>query len=208
MTAATTCTTTNVTAHDIGKISPKMAHQWLSDGDCVLIDVREPAEHARERIVGSTLLSLSKFNLQTMAALVRPGQKVVVHCRGGSRSADACRMAASLVQSGMVVLSLDGGIEGWKKDGLPVEVNSGVVGISVMRQVQLAIGVILLAASALAWFVDSRFILMPALVGLGLSFAGATGTCALASLLSAMPWNRAKSCGTSRGTSCASGSCG
>ncbi len=204
MTAATTCTTTKSTAHEIGKISPKVAHQLLSEGDCVLIDVREPDEHARERIGGSTLLSLSRFNLQTLSALVRPGQKVILHCRGGSRSAEACRMATPLAQTGMVVVSLDGGIEAWKKDALPVEVDRSVVGISVMRQVQLAIGVILLTASALAWFVDSRFILMSALVGIGLSFAGATGTCALASLLSAMPWNRAKSCGTS----CASGSCG
>lgn len=85
---------------------------------------------------------------------------------------------------------LGGGIEAWKKAGLPTVVNTGVSRISVMRQVQLVIGVSVLVGSALAWFVDPRFVAIPAFFGAGLTFAGATGTCALASLIARLPWNR------------------
>lgn len=179
-------------------------HRWLQAGECVLIDVREPDEHARERIPGARLLPLSKFDPQQAAALAGPGRKVVMHCRSGRRSADACRLAASLEQQGITVLSMTGGIEAWKGAALPVEVNAKVAGISVMRQVQLVIGLSVLAGSALAWFVDSRFVAIPAFFGAGLTFAGATGTCALASLLAWMPWNRSKP----TGASCSAGSCG
>jgi len=70
--------------------------------------------------------------------------------------------------------------------------------------VQMVIGLSVLAGSALTWFVDPRFIAVPAFFGAGLTFAGASGTCALASLLGMMPWNKAA---MSSG-SCSTGSCG
>lgn len=183
--------------------SPKDVKEWLRADECVLIDVREPDEHARERIPGSKLLPLSRFDPQQAAALAKPGQKIVLHCRSGRRSSDACRMAASLAGAGVPVINMTGGIEAWKAAALPVEVNTRVSGISVMRQVQLVIGVCVLAGSALAWFVDPRFIAIPAFFGAGLAFAGATGTCALATVIGWLPWNRAKAVGAS----CAAGSC-
>ncbi|MDX2131281.1 MAG: rhodanese-like domain-containing protein [Planctomycetota bacterium] len=182
---------------------PREVRRWLQSGECVLLDVREADEHARERIAGAKLLPLSKFDPAHAASMVRAGQKLVVHCRSGRRSADACRLAASLAASGVQVVNMTGGIEAWKKDALPVEVDSRVSGISVMRQVQLVIGVGVLGGSALAWFVDPRFVALPAFFGAGLTFAGATGTCALATLIGKMPWNRAKT-----GGSCSTGTCG
>ncbi|MBX3377873.1 MAG: rhodanese-like domain-containing protein [Phycisphaeraceae bacterium] len=193
-------TTTSASAREA---SPKQVGAWLRSGECVLIDVREPDEHARERIPGSKLLPLSRFDPQQAAAMARPGQRVVVHCRSGRRSSDACRMAASLAEMGVPVVNMTGGIEAWKAESLPVQVNTKVSGISVMRQVQLVIGVLALAGSALAWFVDPRFVAIPAFLGAGLTFAGATGTCALASLIGRMPWNRAKN----GSDSCTTGSC-
>jgi rhodanese-related sulfurtransferase len=99
---------------------------------------------------------------------------------------------------------MTGGIDAWKKDALPVELDTKVSGISIMRQVQLVVGVLALAGSALAWFVDPRFVAIPAFLGAGLTFAGATGTCALASILGAMPWNRA----AGGAKSCSTGTCG
>jgi hypothetical protein len=95
-----------------------------------------------------------------------------------------------------------GGIEAWKKDNLPVTLNTKVTGISVMRQVQLVIGLSVVGGSALAAFVHPGFIAIPAFFGLGLTFAGATGTCALATVIGKMPWNKAApsvpSCATAR----------
>jgi len=187
----------------VQQASPHEVQQWLRSGTAILVDVREPDEHAREKIAGARLVPLSRFDSQQAAAGIKPGQKLVFHCRSGKRSSDACRMAASLGDAGVAVVSMTGGIEAWKKDALPIEVNTKVSSISVMRQVQLVIGLGVLAGSALAWFIDPRFVAIPAFFGAGLTFAGASGTCALASLIGTMPWNKA----SGSGPSCVTGGC-
>jgi rhodanese-related sulfurtransferase len=186
------------------ELSPADVKRGLDSGEYVLIDVREPDEHARERIPGSKLVPLSKFDPPLVAATARPGQRIVLHCRSGRRSADAQRLAASRPDVPFPVLSMAGGIEAWKQAGLPVERDTRAPRLSVMRQVQLVIGSGVLVGSALAWFVDPRFIAVPAFFGAGLAFAGATGTCGLATLLGWMPWNRA----ARSAAACSAGSCG
>jgi len=173
--------------------------RWLSAGECLLVDVREPDEHARERIAGARLVPLSRFDPSAIGA--RPGQRVVLHCKSGRRSADAMLRLASLEAAGIPVHSLVGGIEAWKSAGKAVATDTSVSRLSIMRQVQLVIGILTLTGCALAWFVHPAFIALPAFLGAGLTFAGATGTCGLASLLAAMPWNRAAA-------TCSTGRCG
>lgn len=176
-------------------VSAATAQEWLASGRCVLVDVREADEHAREHIPGSSLVPLSSFSV----ANVKPnaGQCVVLHCKGGRRSAEACRLAGALVDQGVEVYSLDGGIEAWKAAGLPVVAGGSGPRVSVMRQVQMVIGGMLMAGAALAWFVHPAFIAVPAVLGAGLMVAGLTGTCGLAVVLAAMPWNRASGPGGS-----------
>lgn len=175
----------------IDEASPRQVQEWLRLGRAVLIDVREPDEHAREWIDGSRLIPLSRFSAARAVAEAAPGQRIVVHCRGGRRGADACRsLIAAAGGDVRQVSNMAGGIEAWKAEGLPVGVNLRVSRIGVLRQVQLVIGLCVLAGSALAWFVHPGFVAIPAFFGAGLTFAGATGTCALASLVGAMPWNR------------------
>ena len=188
------------TASPVLDTSPAQAHQLLQKGACTLIDVREPDEHARESIAGATLIPLSRFDLASLETRITRDKPVVIHCRSGRRSADACRLAAALSTRGYTISNLAGGIEAWKRDGLPVVTNTRVNSISVMRQVQLVIGLGLLAGSALAWFHDPRWLALTAFFGAGLTFAGATGTCALASLLGLMPWNKARSADSSDGS--------
>ncbi len=190
----------------VTEVTPEEVRDMLAKGECVLLDVREPDEHARERIEGATLAPLSAFAPDAVCSATREGKRLVVHCRSGRRSADAARMLAPhAAGKGVPVASLAGGIEAWKRANLPVRVNERVSAISVMRQVQLVIGLGVLAGSALAWFVHPAFVAIPAFFGAGLTFAGATGTCALASLLAAMPWNKGAK---ASGDSCATGRCG
>lgn len=168
----------------------------------MLVDVREADEHRHERIAGAVLVPLSKFRPEAIAHL--PGQRIVIHCKSGRRGADACRMAADLG-----ALNLAGGIEAWKRDGLPV-VRGGGVGISVLRQVQMVVGVMVLASVALGYLVHPGFLGIAAFFGAGLTFAGATGFCGLAAVLSAMPWNKAPTAErakSGKGSSCCGGSC-
>ena len=203
-TSSTTPATAPSASASFQEATPAQVRQWLRSGEAVLIDVREPDEFAREHIAGATLLPLSRFDPAQALSKAKPGQRIVMQCKSGRRSADACRLAAPLAAAGLPVFTLAGGIEAWKKDNLPVELNTKVSGISVMRQVQLVIGLCVLAGSALAWFVDPRLVAIPAFFGAGLTFAGASGTCALATMIGWMPWNKtAKS-----GASCTTGSCG
>jgi rhodanese-related sulfurtransferase len=203
-TSTTTATSTPSVSSSFQEATPAQLRQWLRSGEAVLIDVREPDEFAREHIAGATLLPLSRFDPAQALSKAKPGQRIVMQCKSGRRSADACRLAAPLAASGLPVFTLAGGIEAWKKDNLPVELNTKVSGISVMRQVQLVIGLCVLAGSALAWFADPRLVVIPAFFGAGLTFAGASGTCALATMIGWLPWNKA----AKSGASCTTGSCG
>ncbi len=183
--------------------TPREVRDWLAAGSCVLVDVREPDEHARERIAGATLVALSRFDPASLK--VAPGQTLVLHCKSGRRSADAAARCGVLAASGVHVASMIGGIEAWKAAGLPVVAPAGVKGpaIGVMRQTQIAIGLMVLAGLAIGWFVHPAGYLASAFMGAGLVFAGLSGTCGLALLLEKMPWNAPpkKSCG------CGGGSC-
>lgn len=169
---------------------PATLSHWLRDGACVLVDVREPDENARERIREAWLEPLSKLDARRLAAVAANGTRLVMHCKSGRRSADAAAQVLSLSPPGSSIFSLAGGIEAWRAAALPTDVDSRVARMSIMRQVQLTIGVLVLVGCALAWFVHPAFIALPAFLGAGLTFAGASGTCGLALLLERMPWNR------------------
>lgn len=183
-------------------VEAREAKGWLDAGEAVVVDVREPDEHAQERIAGCVLLPLSSFDPAELAPF--KGKKIVVHCRGGKRSAEACRLALSVERGAPQVYSLAGGIEAWKACGLATE-GGGSARISVMRQTQMTIGAVTLAGSVLAWLVDPLGLVLPAFMGAGLIVAGATGTCPLATLLGTMPWNRLKTAGGEQ-DSCGCGS--
>lgn len=172
--------------HGISEVDASTVSGWLSRGEAVLIDVREADEHARERIEGSTLVALSRFDPAAIPAA--GGKRLVVHCKSGRRAAEACARLSASGRTGAV--SLKGGIDGWKAAGLPVLGNARLP-ISIMRQVQIVVGVMVLVGSALAALVSPWFLLLTGFFGAGLLFAGATGTCGLAAVLGRMPWNRA-----------------
>jgi rhodanese-related sulfurtransferase len=170
------------------------AHRMFGEAGTVMVDVREADEHARERIVGSRLIPLSSLTAKEIQEL--GARRVLLHCRGGRRSLDAATRCAGLASGGVQVLSVAGGIEAWKKAGLGTQTNASRPRMSVMQQTQLTIGVMVATGTALGYLVHPGFLALPALMGCGLIFAGATGTCGLAAVLGKAPWNRMSSCGT------------
>lgn len=85
-------------------------------GELVLIDVREPAEYAVERIPGALLYPLSTFDTSAVPGDVP--QRVVFHCGSGKRSLVA---AERCIQAGRAhAAHMAGGIAAWKAAGLPV----------------------------------------------------------------------------------------
>ena len=63
--------------------------RWMDAGEAVVVDVREPAEHAAEKIHGATLAPLGTVTKSSVPN--RDGKKLVIHCRSGTRSASACK---------------------------------------------------------------------------------------------------------------------
>ena len=155
----------------------------LLDQGAILVDVREADEHARERVPGARHNPLSR-----LAAVEAPaGKAVIFHCRSGARTAaNALRLAGAASCEAYI---LEGGLDAWKKAGLPIAVDRHQP-IEIMRQVQIVAGSLILLGVALGVWVAPAFFALSAFVGAGLAFAGITGWCGMARLLAVMPWNR------------------
>lgn len=166
-------------------IKPEAAAALLREG-ATLIDVREPDEHARERIPGAHNMPLSQMEEAELA--VQQGRPVLFHCRSGARtagSAERLSAKAGLCEAFVV----EGGLDAWKRAGLPVAEDRRQP-LPMMRQVQIAAGSLVVLGVVLGATVSPWFFVLSGFVGAGLIFAGVTGTCGLASLLGVMPWNR------------------
>jgi rhodanese-related sulfurtransferase len=167
------------------QIKAAAAKTLLDRGDAVLIDVREPDEHARERIEGARLAPLSRFDQASLEG--ERGKIAVFHCNSGNRTVQA---ADRLLGAGFAeAYQLEGGLQGWKKAGLPVIANR-TAPLPIMRQVQIAAGSLVLLGIVLALLASPWFMALSAFVGAGLIVAGITGFCGMANLLLHMPWNR------------------
>jgi sulfur-carrier protein adenylyltransferase/sulfurtransferase len=97
-----------------GKEVPEMKveelDEWRKSGrPHLLIDVREPSEHAINRIDGAILIPLR--SLQASLSRIPKDQPVVIHCKSGGRSAIA---TAILKVLGYDARNLSGGIQAWE----------------------------------------------------------------------------------------------
>jgi rhodanese-related sulfurtransferase len=168
--------------HDIDVTTLK---SWLERGEAVLVDVREPAEHAGERIPGARLAPLSTFAPAQVPT--EPGKKLVLHCGTGQRSTQA---GHKLLAAGFAeIYNLRGGLQAWEDAGYTVE-RSQHAPISLQRQVQIVAGSLVLVGTMLGAIVSPWFLLLSGFVGAGLTFAGLTNTCGMAMLLARLPYNQ------------------
>lgn len=171
-------------AHDV---DAAVLRGWLDRGDAVLVDVREPGEHAAERIEGAVLVPLSAFDPRAVPDA--DGRRLVLYCRSGNRSGQAGRrlLAAGFPE----VHHLRGGLLAWREAGCPVEASAGGSRLpDLLRQVQMTAGSLVLLGTVLGAVASPWFLLLSGGVGAGLVYAGASGTCGMAMLLARMPWNR------------------
>ncbi len=167
-------------------ISPERAAALMREG-AILVDIRERDEYARERIDGARLHAVSTLDRDHPA---RPGDEVLIfHCKSGNRTTqNAARIAAGMPAE-IETYILDGGLDAWKKAGLPVAIDRSAP-IPTMRQVQIVAGSLVVLGAILGATVAPGFYLLSAFVGVGLVFAGVTGFCGMARILDLMPWNR------------------
>ena len=170
----------------IGTISPREAQTLVAQG-AKLIDIRDADEYLYEHIPEAHLVPLSTLEQGSLPANLRAGQ-VIFHCQSGNRTRNHLSKLIAAAAPAQVKV-VEGGIEAWRKAGLAT-VEDKSQPLPLMRQVQIAAGVLILLGVVLGYSVSSAFFLLSAFVGAGLTLAGVTGFCGMARLLAIMPWNR------------------
>lgn len=171
----------------LATVSPAETRRLVEQG-AVLVDVREPDEHARENVPGARLLPLSGLDSTELA--VPPGTPVIFHCRSGARTAANASRLRAKAGEGCDAYMLEGGLDAWKRAGLPVAVDRRQP-LELQRQVQIGAGGLAFLGTLLGILVSPWFLAVPLFVGAGLLTAGITGFCGLARILAHAPWNRA-----------------
>ena len=102
---------TQLQARGQDAMTSEQLQQWRTEGRRhLLIDVREPSEHAVNRIDGAILIPLRQ--LPSRLNEIPKGQPIVVHCKSGGRSAIAVAM---LKLGGYEAHNLSGGIQAWER---------------------------------------------------------------------------------------------
>lgn len=167
------------------KLSPQAVRERIDAGRAVLVDIREADEFARSHVKGAQSQPLSTWEKAHLS--IDPDADVIFTCRSGMRTAGACDRLAARVNGDAFVL--DGGLDAWAKAGLPVETNPQAP-MEIMRQVQIAAGLLVLIGVLLGFLVAPAWFGLSAFVGAGLTFAGISGFCGMARLLMLAPWNR------------------
>lgn len=151
-----------------------------------VVDVRTPAEFETAHIAGSLNVPLDVLDQHGEEIARRLGHDdVVLVCRSGQRStkAQALLRNAGFI-SGRV---LEKGITEWEGQGFAVD--RGAQRWDLERQVRLLAGSVVLS-SVLGSAVVPRLKWVAAAIGGGLTFAALSNTCAMATALSKLPYNR------------------
>lgn len=177
----------------------------------VIIDVREKDEFAIEHAQDAINVPLSLFASMAPGILNQlKDRKIVFMCRSGARAAQAQAIANQMGFNDAHIYSVyAGGILQWKKDGNQVVANAtNKAPLPLIRQVQIVIGVLVIAFGVLGAAIDPIYSYIAAAIGAGVLIAGATGFCAMATLMGKLPWNRGdvkaqkEMCQASSGNAC------
>ena len=84
----------------------------------ILVDVREESEYAKDHLPGAIHLGKGVIERDIEARVPELNAEMILYCGGGFRSALA---ADNLQKMGYTnVISMDGGIRGWREKGYPL----------------------------------------------------------------------------------------
>lgn len=176
-------------------VTPEQLHaEQLAGKSPALVDIRTAAEYRAGHIPGAELIpgDLSPATIEDRLSRPAPGrdETLYITCHAGQR---ATRAAETLRQSGLTNIALvEGGTQGWEQAGLPLQRCGSA--ISLERQVQIAIGSLLILKVMLGYGVHELFFAVAAFIGAGLIFTGVSRWCGMSELIARLPWNRSVNC--------------
>ena len=92
--------------------------QWINQGKIVLVDVREPTAFSAGHLLNAKNIPLASLKTRVNELEKYKTRHVVAICASGVQSAKA----ASLLKGAgfSEAYSLEGGVEGWRAQGLPL----------------------------------------------------------------------------------------
>ncbi|MCG9894329.1 MAG: rhodanese-like domain-containing protein [Fimbriimonadaceae bacterium] len=167
------------------KIAVESLAKRLESGDRLqLIDVRSPGEFAAGHIPGAVNMPMEEVEARVLD--MHGHDPVVLVCQSGNR---ACMTFDVLSAQRDDLMVLEGGTSAWQQAGRSV-IRTSRARWSLERQVRLAAGLLVLIGSLLAVLAAPGWVYLAMFVGAGLTFAGLTNICGMASLFAIMPWNR------------------
>lgn len=186
----------DTTAPSPPTITPGTLLAWVDSGRRsandvpMIVDVRSAAEFEAVHIRASYHVpeqTLAEHTEDLARHLGRHDRPLVLVCRSGVRAEQARQRLAAVGLDHAHVL--DGGIPAYVEAG--GEVVRGRSTWALERQVRLAAGSLVLAGLVAGRYLSPRARALSAAIGAGLSFSALTDTCAMGSLLSGLPFNRA-----------------
>ena len=101
----------------VREVSPTEADLLRQGGDALIVDVREDAEWEQGHLPDALHISKSYIEMQIEAAAPDRDRPIVLYCAGGIRSLLAGQVLQTLGYTDVV--SMAGGFQGWKTQGLP-----------------------------------------------------------------------------------------
>ena len=157
-------------AKKLHDLDPKTLSEWMAQERCVIIDVREPFEHAQGYIRKAKLYPVSSLDPKE---LPDPGDKTVVfYCKAGVRSAKAANQYMALTNEDTYHLAC--GFDGWRDAAMPIE-GGGKTGISAERKAEIIVGGGVILFTTLGLIVHPAFFVGSFLVGMERLLSGYTG---------------------------------
>lgn len=155
----------------------------------IIIDVRESEEFKSEHIIGALNIPLSVIESCWAHVFdIFKEDRLIIMCRTGNRSQMACAHIKKYQELSDNIEIYTGGLEEYKKQGGFVTVGNNV--ISLMRQVQVTVWVLIIFFTLGTLFLHQSFLLLLLWIWGGLLFAGLTWKCGLAKVLSYLPFNK------------------
>jgi rhodanese-related sulfurtransferase len=101
------------------EVAPAEFAALMREGDPLVLDVRTPAENARGRIPGSTLIPLQQLQSRLSELSGFKDRPILIYCATGNRSTAAAKI---LIDNGFNrVVNLRSGISGWEREKMPIE---------------------------------------------------------------------------------------
>jgi rhodanese-related sulfurtransferase len=85
-----------------------------------VVDCRAPSAYAAGHVPGAVNLPYQRISAETVAELLPPDGLLVTYCDGPHCNAST-HGALRLAGLGRPVKEMIGGLDGWRRDGLPVE---------------------------------------------------------------------------------------